>query len=228
MTVEQRHKRWCGKHSKRVAAMTPPATRDVHAQEVSFKSKSETLPATFYDNSSVGVVLCPPHPLYGGRRNDTRIVRVARELASHNISALCIDYGSYGTGVKEVENVLDAVSWMRKRIRSLGLLGYSFGAVVASNAAALTEIEGFVAMSILKKVDGLEANLDFGCPKFFVHGKLDDVALYSEFEYIYAKAKGRKEKLVLNTGHFYMGNYPATINSASKRIREFFEEVLLK
>jgi len=208
--------------------MAPTITRNSHAQEVSFRSKGETLPATFYDDSSVGVVLCPPHPLYGGRRNDTRIVRIARELASHNISALCIDYGSYGKGVKEVENVLDAVSWMRKRVRSLGLLGYSFGAVVASNAATQTEIEGFVAMSILRRVNGLEANLNFDCPKLFVHGKLDDVALYSEFEYIYAKAKGRKERLVLNTGHFFMEGYPATINSASKRIREFFEEVLFK
>ena len=83
--------------------MTPPATRDVHAQEVSFKSNGETLPATFYDNSSVGVVLCPPHPLYGGSRNDARIVGIARELASRNISALCIDYGSYGKGVKELK-----------------------------------------------------------------------------------------------------------------------------
>jgi hypothetical protein len=54
------------------------------------------------------------------------------------------------------------------------------------------------------------------------------VALYLEFEYIYAKARGRKEKLVLNTGHFYAENFPATIESASKRIREFFEEVLFK
>ena len=206
--------------------MTPTATRDAHAQEISFKSKGETLPATFYDNSSVGVILCPPHPLYGGSRNDTRIVKIARELASHNISALCIDYGSYGKGFKEVENVLDAVSWMRKKASSLGLLGYSFGAVVASNAAARTKVKGFVAMSILRKINGLEANLDFDWPKLFVHGKRDDVALYSEFGYIYANVKGRKEKLVLDTDHFYMENYPITMNSATKKIREFFERVL--
>ena len=208
--------------------MGPATRRDAHAQEVGFKSKGETLPATFYDNSSVGVVLCPPHPLYGGSRKDTRIARIARELASHNISALCIDYGSYGRGVKEVENVLDAVSWMRKRARSLGLLGYSFGAVVASNAAARTEVKGFVAMSILKKVNGLAANLGFDCPKLFVHGKRDDVALYSEFQHLYAKAEGRKEKFLLETDHFYMENYPATIDSASKRIHEFFEGIFFK
>jgi len=203
-------------------------TKNPYKHEVNFESKGKTLPATLYGNSSVGVVLCPPHPLFGGSRRDIRIVRVARELASHNISALCMDYGSYGKGVKEVENVLDAISWMWKKVNSLGLLGYSFGAVVASNAAARTEIEGFVVMSILRKVDDLEVNLDFDCPKLFVHGKHDDVALYSELKLIHAKTKGRKEKFVLNTGHFYMENFPATIDSASERIRQFFEEVLLK
>jgi len=196
--------------------------------QISFKSRGETLVATLYGTSSVGVVLCPPHPLYGGSRNDTRIVRVAKELASNNISALCIDYGSYGEGVKEVQNVLDAIMLMRRRVSSLGLLGYSFGAVVASNAAVQAEIDGFVAMSILRKVNGIKADLNFGCPKLFVHGKRDNVAPHSEFENLYIEARGRKEKLVLDTDHFYMENYPTIIDLASKHIRRFFEEVFSK
>ena len=196
--------------------------------QTSFKSRGETLVATLYGTSSVGVVLCPPHPLYGGSRNDTRIVRVAKELASNNISALCIDYGSYGEGVKEVQSVLDAIMLMRRRVSSLGLLGYSFGAVVASNAAVQAEIDGFVAMSILRKVNGIQADLNFGCPKLFVHGKRDNVVPYSEFENLYIEARGRKEKLVLDTDHFYMENYPTIIDLASKHIRRFFEEVFSK
>lgn len=196
--------------------------------QMSFKSKDETLLATLYANSSKGVVLCPPHPLYGGSRNDTRIVRVARELALNDISALCLDYGSYGKGVKEVQNVLDAISFMQERVDSLGLLGYSFGAVVASNVAVQTEINGFVALSILKKVDDLKANLDFDCSKLFVHGKRDKVASYPDFESLYKEARERKEKLVLDTDHFYMDNYPTTINLASKSICRFFEEVFSK
>ena len=193
--------------------------------EVSFRSNDETLHATLYDSSVVGVVLCPPHPLYGGSSNDTRIVRVAKELASHEISALSIDYGSYGKSVSEVQNVLDAILFMRKRVHSLGLLGYSFGAVVASNAAARSEIDGFVAMSILRKVNGLKANLDFIHPKLFVHGMRDNVASYSEFESLYAEASEIKKKLVLDTDHFYIEGYPATIDSVSAKIREFFEEL---
>mgnify|MGYP001055836839 CR=1 FL=1 len=92
-------------------------------KEVSFESRGGTLSATMYGSSDIGVVLCPPHPLYGGRRNDTRLVWIARELASNNISALCIDYGSYGQGISEVEDVLNASSYLRKNCDSLGLLG---------------------------------------------------------------------------------------------------------
>ncbi len=193
--------------------------------QVSFRSNDETLLATLYGSSSTGVILCPPHPLYGGSRNDSRIVKVAKELALHDISALCIDYGKYGRGIKEVQNVLDAISFMRKNVKSLGLLGYSFGAVVASNTAARSEVDGFVALSILRKVNGLEAKLDFSCPKLFVHGVRDSVAPYSEFEHLYEETKGTKKKLVLDTDHFYMEDYPSTINSVSQKIREFFEEL---
>ncbi len=194
-----------------------------------FESRGEALTATLYETRSntpsAGVILCPPHPLYGGNRNDTRIVKVATELATHNILALCIDYGSYGKGVKEVQNATDAASFMRKRAIRLGLLGYSFGAVVASNAAASFEVDGFVAMSILNKANGLAANLDFDCPKLFIHGKHDNVAPYSDLEGLFKGARGRKQKLILDTDHFYMENYPAIINLAAENIRRFFENV---
>lgn len=195
---------------------------------IHFESRGEILPATLYEarsnTSSAGVVLCPPHPLYGGNRNDTRIVKVATELGTHNILALCIDYGSYGKGIKEVQNAVDAISFMRKRVSFLGLLGYSFGAVVASNAAARVKINGFVAMSILNRVNGLAATLDFDCPKLFVHGKHDSVAPYSDLESLFREARGRKQKLILDTEHFYMENYPTMIDLAAENIRRFFEE----
>lgn len=204
------------------------SVKKVLVQEVDFESLGETLSATLYNDTAVGVILCPPHPLHGGNRKDPRLVRVARELSSHGIAALCIDYGSYGKGVKEVQNVLDAVSFMQKRVSHLGLLGYSFGSVVASNAAAQARIGGFVAMSILKKLNSLETRLDFDCPKLFVHGRLDNVAPYSEFEQLYAEAREPKEKLVLDVGHFYMEDYPNMMNLVSKRICEFFQGAFFK
>jgi len=202
--------------------------KKIPVQEVSFESKGETLPATLYNDMSVTVIFCPPYPLHGGNRKDPRLVRVARELSSHGISVLCIDYGSYGGGVKEIQNVLDAVSFMQKRTSHLGLLGYSFGAVVASNAAVQARISGFVAMSILRKIDSLETRLNFDCPKLFIHGRIDNVAPYSEFELLYGEAKEPKEKLVLDVGHFYMEDYPNIMDAVSRGICKFFLEAFSK
>lgn len=200
--------------------------------EVVFRSDNETLHATLYGDPSsaysAGVVLCPPHPLYGGNRHDTRIVKVAQELAGHDLLALCIDYGSYGKGVREVQYVMGAVAFLREKgVSSSGLFGYSFGSVVASNvAAASSDIDGFVAMSILRQVNGLTAKLDSDCPKLFVHGRRDEVASYVDFERLFAETKGVKQKLILDTDHFYMDNYPTVITIAAETIRRFFEESL--
>ena len=131
--------------------------------------------------------------------------------------------------MREVQYVVDAAAFMRtKGISPLGLLGYSFGAVVASNAAVAAKADGFVAMSILRRINDLTAKLDSECPKLFVHGRRDNLASYSDFERLYTEAKGAKQKLILDTDHFYMDNYPTVIKTAAETIRKFFQESLKK
>jgi alpha/beta superfamily hydrolase len=140
-----------------------------------------------------------------------------------------MDYGSYGGGIREVQCVVDAATFMRtKGISPLGLLGYSFGAVVASNAAVAVKAGGFVAVSILRRINDLTAKLDSECPKLFVHGRRDNLASYSDFEQLYAEAKGAKQKLILDTDHFYMDDYPTMIRTAAEAICRFFQESLKK
>jgi alpha/beta superfamily hydrolase len=140
-----------------------------------------------------------------------------------------MDYGSIGGGIREVQYVVDAAAFMRaKGISPLGLLGYSFGAVVASDAVVAAKADGFVAMSILRRINDFTAKLDSECPKLFVHGRRDNLASYSDFEHLYAEAKGTKQKLILDTDHFYMDNYPTVINTAAETIRRFFQETLKK
>jgi alpha/beta superfamily hydrolase len=100
--------------------------------------------------------------------------------------------------------------------------------VVASNAAVAAKADGFVAMSILRRINDLTTKLDSECPKLFVHGRRDNLASYSDFERLYAEAEGKKQKLILDTDHFYMDNYPIAINAAAEAICRFFQESLKK
>ena len=85
-------------------------------QDMTIRRNGGEVNATIYiDDSSACVVMCPPHPLYGGSRHDYRLVKIAVELANRKISALCIDYTKYACGVEEVKDVLTAISYMSER-----------------------------------------------------------------------------------------------------------------
>jgi len=205
-------------------APTRVPQRIINMKEVVFKRNGEDLHAALYGDSSMGVVLCPPHPLYGGNRYDSRLVAVAAELASNNISALCIDYKNYTGGKEEVEDVLAAISYMNEEKEALGLLGYSYGAVIASNAAVQTptQIKGLVLMSPIKRIDSLEIDLSSGCPKLMLYG-IHDPFVAGDFEDLFSEVKGRREKLALETDHFYVGFE----DIVSTKVREFFRQLFL-
>ena len=188
-------------------------------KDVDFKRENHIIHSTLYGKFDKGVVLCPPHPMFGGNRHDPRLVSIAKELAANNISSLCVDYSKYTGGSEEIDDILFVISSFSKELDSVGLLGYSYGAVIASQAASQTSVElsGLVLISVLKSVNGLESDLDSDCKKLMISG-LRDSFVAEDFDALFNSAGGEKEKLVLDTDHFFMGFE----DMMAKRIREFF------
>ena len=188
-------------------------------KEVDFIRENHVIHATLYGNSDKGVVLCPPHPSFGGNRHDPRLVSIANELAANNISSLCVDYSEYTGGREEINDILFVISSFSRDLDSVGLLGYSYGAVIASQAASQTPVEltGLVLISVLKSIDGLESDLKSDCKKLMISGA-EDSFIEGGFDALFDSAKGEKEKLVLETDHFFEGFEEIT----AKRIRKFF------
>jgi alpha/beta superfamily hydrolase len=161
--------------------------------------------ATVYGKSDRKVMLCPPHPGFGGSRQDSRLVTIAHELAGSGISALCFDYSAYTGGEVEVKDALYALEYLGKTARSLGLLGYSYGAVVASVAAAqFNRLNGLVLVSPPVKIDGLKTDTGSTCPKLVIYG-LQDSLIIDGIEGLYDSLQGEKQRLSLDTDHFYAG-----------------------
>jgi hypothetical protein len=159
--------------------------------------------------------------MYGGSRDDVRLSYIAKELASYNISALCIDYSCYTGGAGEIKDTLFAIAYMEKKASSLGLLGYSYGAVVASNAAAkFPNLKGLALLSPLKRVNSLEIDLSSDCEKLIIYGTRDPFVA-REIDEIYRLAQGKKQRLPLDTDHFYLG-YERIVAAA---VREFFHQL---
>jgi uncharacterized protein len=95
------------------------------------------------DASHAVIVLCHPHPQYGGSMHDAVVDTVAQAAMSESIATLRFNFrgvgasdGSYDRGVGEVDDLLAVLEWLRSAERSERVLlgGYSFGSNVVWQA----------------------------------------------------------------------------------------------
>jgi alpha/beta superfamily hydrolase len=106
-----------------------------------------------------GVILCHPHPQYGGDMDSPVITTAAEAASEEGFSTLRFNFrgvgeseGSYGDGVgerKDVEAAIDYLSSTQKDSHvPFILLGYSFGAWIGFSAAVRdVRIKGMVAIA---------------------------------------------------------------------------------
>ena len=100
------------------------------------------------------VVVCHPHPLYGGDRFNPVVDAVARAAAAHGWAAVRFDFrgvneseGTHGGGIDErldVAAAIDMVSMLTDG--PIWLIGYSFGAMVVLSVTH-PRIDGWVAIA---------------------------------------------------------------------------------
>ena len=96
-------------------------------------------------NTGSWIVLCHPHPLYGGSMFDAVLDTVETAVSPLNISTLRFNFRGVGSsegvhdhGDGEVNDLLSVVEWLHqaKSPSEVAIAGYSFGSVVASRGVA--------------------------------------------------------------------------------------------
>jgi len=89
-----------------------------------------------------GVLLCHPHPLYGGNMHNNVVVAVSRALTAKGMAALRFNFrgvghsqGSFAGGIGELDDARSALAFLSNREEidpdRIGIMGYSFGGMVA-------------------------------------------------------------------------------------------------
>jgi hypothetical protein len=165
------------------------------------------------------VLLCPPHPEMGGSRFDIRLERIADELRKAGYSTLRFDYGKpFRMGKGEVEDARKCILHLRARHAHVGLLGYSFGSVVASNISE--HCDALVLISPLRKIDSIEL-VNYNVPKLVIYAKNDQIVPLEESRDIVEWLRP-EHSLELDTDHFYFGKFDVL----SRNVREFFDSIM--
>ena len=181
-----------------------------------------------------GVVVCHPHPLYGGSMYNVVVELLCRSLEASGFVALRFNFrgvgmseGFYGHGVGEVKDAKAALGFLKSisspKVTKLGMAGYSFGAYVAARAAIENpDVNG------LALVSPPFALYDFGFlrairgPKLIVLGDRDEFAGALTEGLLRMIAGEAKIALIEGADHFWLGYEEEVCGEVTK----FFEEVL--
>ncbi len=136
------------------------------------------------------VVMCHPHPLYGGDMDNNVVMAVCDGLLEWSIACLRFNFrgtggsgGVSGGGLKEKEDVIAAVDYLagRKEInpQKLGLAGYSFGGGVALGAAQQDRrVKALALVSPALAAAAWEQIGQYPTPKLVLIGDLDTVVRF--------------------------------------------------
>ena len=130
------------------------------------------------------VVLCHPHPQFGGTMNTKGIFRSARALQSLGMATLQFNFrgvgqsaGKYDDGRGEKEDVRAAIVFLEQRYPGahLAVLGFSFGAWVGFEVAASDErIVQLIGLGVPLKISPFSFLAPCEKPKLIIQGSRDE------------------------------------------------------
>lgn len=160
-------------------------------------------------------VICHPHPLHGGTLDNKVAQTLARAFVQLGFVAVRFNFrgvgGSAGTwdgGAGEVDDALAVIASQRQPGQPLVLAGFSFGAYVASQAAA--RLPAGEAAQRLVLVGPATANFPVApvpADTLVIHGEADDVVpLAATLDW--ARPQALPVVVVPGAGHFFHGQLP--------------------
>ncbi|OPY02336.1 MAG: Alpha/beta hydrolase family protein [Syntrophorhabdus sp. PtaB.Bin047] len=177
-----------------------------------------------------GVVVCHPHPLYGGNMYNNVVSAIEDGYAAQGFTTLIFNFrgvgdskGEYDEGDGEVRDATAAYGVLREHLdddAQITLAGYSFGAWVISRSAL--EIDRFDSLFLVSfpcliyKYDHLKS---FSKEILIVGGTYDDIAPMDDLYELYKSLTTLDKHLkVINTTHFYAGKETELIDFIKETI----------
>jgi len=161
-------------------------------------------------------VVCHPHPQHGGTMDNKVVQTLARAFVQLGYTAVRFNFrgvgasqGAWAEGPGEIDDALAVVGAFRAAGQPLLLAGFSFGAYVASNAAARLAADAAAAerLVLIAPAASRFALAQVPPDTLVVHGESDDVVpLAAVFDW--ARPQSLPVTVVPGAGHFFHGQLP--------------------
>ncbi|MDD4874664.1 MAG: dienelactone hydrolase family protein [Dehalococcoidales bacterium] len=177
------------------------------------------------------VVVCHPHPLYGGNMENNVVVAIWETLPQYSIAAFRFNFrgvggseGKFGGGIAEREDVKAALTFISSSsgidANKIGLAGYSFGAGVALAVASRDERVSSLALVSPARFDSRWGEVEaYKKPKLLIVGDADSVIPLEPFlQHIKVIANPGQYQIIPGADHFWSGFE----DEVARRVAEFF------
>jgi len=164
------------------------------------------------------VVVCHPHPLYGGDMYNNVVSVICEALAKESIATLRFNFrgvgrseGSHEEGFGEQADVSAALDFLESREGidkgRMGLAGYSFGTKVAMPVALREQRVRAVALVSPFLDDADWQNIrTYSVPKLFICGSEDSFISHHKVKRLVGEAAPPSEcEVIFGADHFWCG-----------------------
>jgi len=182
------------------------------------------------------VVVCHPHPFYGGSMNNSVVIAVCQALCDKGIVALRFNFRGVGqsegklAGEGTPDDVSAALSFVAamKEVdaKRLGVCGYSAGAIAAFSKTPLDDrVKAIAAISPpLSMAPFSELSAYLG-PKMVISGELDNFTSQRDLERFIETLNEPKECQVIPGVDHFWGGYESELGG---NVSSFFAKALIE
>jgi alpha/beta superfamily hydrolase len=162
------------------------------------------------------VVLCHPHPVYGGTMDNRIIYRASKVAAKEGFAALRFNFrgaghssGQYDQGLGEMEDVAAIIDWIENKYpgKPLALAGYSFGAWVGLRVGCSDpRIRAMVGIGLPLDLYDFDYLVDYSNPSLYIVGSGDEFCSGANLERLAALLPPASKVLrIQGADHFFTG-----------------------
>lgn len=179
------------------------------------------------------VVVCHPHPLYGGNMGNNVVEAVCRAVGRKGLAWLKFNFrgvgrsgGNFSGGAGEKEDARAAIAFGAAQDRvdggRIGIGGYSFGSTVAF-AAAVEDVQVKAVAGISPFIEPADLLDHYRRPKFFISGREDEWVDSRNLERLVKNLPEPKEWIIQpEADHFWAGSE----SPMAEKVGDFFARYL--
>ncbi len=147
--------------------------------QIIYRQSNQNLPA---------VLICHPHPQYGGTMHNKVTYRIAKAFSDKGYSVLRFNFrgvdlseGEWADGVGEIEDAKVCIDWLAAKHSKIWLAGFSFGAYAGLKAIAEDErVERLFVVAPAVSLYDFSFLDNERRPLTVVHGTDDEIVPYDQ------------------------------------------------